>query len=348
MITEESLREQLVISVVESSQVSEARRKVTALAGRAGLSETKAGVCSLIASEMATNLVKHAKAGQLFVRLLKRASVPGVEILAMDRGPGMGNVSRALQDGHSTAGSSGTGLGAMVRMASEFDIHSHPGKGTVLVARIWKDHPPGTNDFLGVVSGVICMPMRGETVCGDAWLSESSGRRTLCAIADGLGHGPLAAQASSAAMASLFEHRDAPLVEQIELAHGVLRTTRGAAVGVAEILHDRGVIKFAGIGNIMAAVVQDGIARHMVSQNGILGHQMRHVKEFEYSWSASATLIMCSDGIGTRWDLNPYPGLMMRDASLIAATLYRDYERGTDDATVLVLKRSSRVNALDP
>jgi serine/threonine protein phosphatase PrpC len=233
-------------------------------------------------------------------------------------------------------------------MASEFDIHSKPGKGTVLVARIWKDHPPGTNDFVGAVSGVICMPMRGETVCGDAWLSESSGRRTFCAIADGLGHGPLAAQASSAAMASLFEHRDAPLVEQLELAHGVLRTTRGAAVGVAEILHDRGVIKFAGIGNIMAAVVQDGIARNMVSQNGILGHQMRHVKEFEYPWSESATLIMCSDGISTRWDLNPYPGLMMRDASLLAATLYRDYERGTDDATVLVLKRSSRGNALDP
>jgi anti-sigma regulatory factor (Ser/Thr protein kinase) len=332
----EAVREQRIISVVESSQVSEARQRATALAELAGLGETQTGVCALIASEMGSNLVKHAKEGQILLRALMHGPIPGIEMLSIDRGPGMGNVNRALQDGHSTAGSSGTGLGALSRVASTFDIHSKPGQGTVLVARVWKDHSPRRDTFLGTVPGVVRMPIPGETVSGDAWLFESSGKRTLCAVADGLGHGPLAAEASSAAMASLLEHRDAPLVEQIELAHETLKSTRGAALGIAEILHDRGIINFSGIGNIMATVLQDGVARHMVSQNGILGHQMRQAKEFQYPWSESATLVLCSDGISTRWDLTSYVGLMMRDASLIAATLYRDYGRRTDDATVLV------------
>ncbi len=83
---------------------------------------------------------------------------------------------------------------------------------------------------------------------------------------------------------------DAPLSDQIDFAHGALRSTRGAAIGIAEILHDQGLVKFVGIGNIMAAVCQDGTARHMVSQNGILGHQIGRVTEFQYPWSDSAML----------------------------------------------------------
>ena len=180
--------------------------------------------------------------------------------------------------------------------------------------------------------------MPGETVSGDAWFYNSSDRRTVCAISDGLGHGPLAAQASSCAIESLRTYGTSPLVEQIDRAHGALRPTRGAALGVAEILHDQGIVKFAGIGNIMAVVIQNGTTRNMVSHNGILGHHIARVTEFQYPWSESAILIMCSDGISTHWDLKSYDGLMSRDASLIAAVLYRDFTRGRDDATVLVFK----------
>ena len=114
----------------------------------------------------------------------------------------------------------------------------------------------------------------------------------------------------------------------------------GVEIAVAEILHDQQLVKFVGIGNIMASVYQAGGTRSMVSQNGILGHQIRRVTEFQYPWSDSAILVMCSDGINTHFDLNPYAGLAARDPSLIAATLYRDFSRGRDDATAVVLKQS--------
>ena len=318
--------------------MAEVRRKVTGLAGLAGLDETQAGICAVIASEMGTNLVKHAKEGQIFLRTLAHGSVQGIELVALDRGPGMANVGRALQDGHSTAGSSGTGLGAIIRMATEFDIYSMPGRGTGLVARIWNGGMPYGGKAQALRTGVINVAKPGESVSGDAWYAESSIRRTVCAVVDGLGHGPLAAEASILAVESMRAHHDASLSEQIDFAHGALRSTRGAAVGMAEILHDQGIVKFVGIGNIMAAVWQAGTARNMVSQNGILGHHMRRVTEFQYPWSDSAMLIMCSDGINTHWDLSLYAGLTARDPSLIAATLYRDFTRGRDDTTVMVLK----------
>ena len=337
MITEHREGEQFQFRIGESSQVADVRRRVTGLAGRAGLDETQAGICAVIATEMGTNLVKHAKEGEIFLRTVSHGSVQGVELVALDRGPGMGNVGRALQDGHSTAGSSGTGLGAIVRMATEFDIYSIPGRGTALVARMWNGVGPRADTAGAIRTGVINVAILGESVSGDAWYAESARRRTVCAVVDGLGHGPLAAQAAVLAIGSLREHHDAPLSDQIAFAHGALRSTRGAAIGVAEILHDQGLVKFVGVGNIMAAVCQDGTARHMVSQNGILGHQIGRVKEFQYPWSDSATLIMCSDGINTHWDINPYAGLAARDPSLIAATLYRDFARGRDDTTVIVL-----------
>jgi anti-sigma regulatory factor (Ser/Thr protein kinase) len=330
--------EQLHIPVRESSQVADVRRKATALATQAGLDQTHVGTCAIIASEMSTNLVKHAKDGEIFLRAVIDGSARGIEIVAIDRGPGIGNVGRALQDGHSTAGSSGTGLGAIGRMASEFDIHSLPGQGTGLVARIWNAAAPGLPRTQKALTGVVCLAKRGETVCGDAWLAESSGTRSLCAVVDGLGHGPLAAEASSLAIESLRQHPNAPLVEQIDFAHGALRPTRGAALGIAEILHDKNQVNFVGVGNIMASVYQDSQSRSMVSQNGTLGHQVRRVTQFQYPWSESAILVMCSDGINTHWDLKPYAGLSTRDPSLIAATLYRDFARGRDDTTVLVLK----------
>jgi hypothetical protein len=249
----------------------------------------------------------------------------------------MGNLNRALRDGHSTAGSSGTGLGAIRRMASEFDIHSIPGRGTVLVARLW-DNQRDRWETLPSVAGVISKAMNGETVSGDGWLYTSSERRTVCAIADGLGHGPLAAEAASCAIESLRTYSTTPLTEQIMRVHGALRAMRGAALGIVEIHRDKHIVKFAGIGNIMAVLLENGMSRHMVSLNGTLGHQIGRVTEFQYPWSEAAILIMCSDGISTHWDLKSYDGLMSRDPALIAATLYRDFTRGRDDTTVIVYK----------
>ncbi|ULA67060.1 MAG: Phosphoserine phosphatase rsbX [Nitrospira sp.] len=340
MITEQVDGDQFQIPVGESSRVAEARRKAVELAERIGLDETKTGTCAVIASEMGTNLVKHATAGEMFIRSVTQGAMQGIELVAIDRGPGMANVSHALKDGTSTAGSSGNGLGAMVRMAAEFDIYSSPGQGTSVVARVWNGTVSARQPPV-VRTGVIQTAMPGEHVSGDAWYSECTANRTLCVVVDGLGHGALAAQAAQLAVETFRTHAGASLTEQVDLAHRALRPTRGAALGIAEILHDHAIVRFVGIGNIMASICQAGDSRNMVSQNGILGHQIRRVTEFQYPWSESAMLVMCSDGINTHWDVSPYTGLAARDPSLIAATLYRDFSRGRDDTTVVVLKKST-------
>ena len=113
-------------------------------------------------------------------------------------------------------------------------------------------------------------------------------------------------------------------------------------MGLAEILHDQRLVKSVGIGNIMGALHLNGTTRRLVSQDGIVGHQVGRIKEFQYPWSQDSMLVMCSDGINTHWDVNLYQGLVERHPSLIAATLYRDFARGRDDTTVLVFKMVER------
>jgi hypothetical protein len=76
----------------------------------------------------------------------------------------------------------------------------------------------------------------------------------------------------------------------------------------------------------------------MVSHNGIVGHQMPRVREFEYPCPPDALVILTSDGLQTRWRLDAYPGLEAAHPALVAATLWRDHTRGRDDATALVLR----------
>jgi hypothetical protein len=123
--------------------------------------------------------------------------------------------------------------------------------------------------------------------------------------------------------------------------HGALRPTRGAAVAVARILAGERRVDFAGVGNIAGVIADDDATRRTVSHGGIVGHEMRKVQPFSYPWKPPATLILHSDGIGTAWRLEDYPGLSGRNPALIAAVLFRDHCRGTDDATVVVVKSAS-------
>lgn len=326
------------IAVTESSQAGHARRTAVALAARLGFSEEAQGKVAIVVSEAAKNLVAHAREGFILLRALYAGSHAGVELLALDKGPGMADVDRCLRDGYSTGGTSGVGLGAMRRMSTLFDIHSVPGVGTAVLAQLWADKPPPAT---GVVVGVVCVPMPGEEVCGDSWAVDHKTGLPLFLVADGLGHGPEAARASRAAVVSFLEQGSQGLVELLRGAHQELRSTRGAAVSIASL--DGAQLHYAGVGNIGAAVVSpDGGLQRLVSMNGTLGHQAPRMQQFSYPWRAESTLVMCSDGLATQWRLDGYPGLLARHPSLVAGVLYRDFVRGRDDATVLVAREVPR------
>jgi anti-sigma regulatory factor (Ser/Thr protein kinase) len=330
--------EQICVPVTESSQPAAARRAAVSLAQDAGLDESVVGHVALVVTELATNLVKHAKGGELLLRRLGAEGTEGLEVLSLDKGPGMSNVALSLGDGYSTAGSPGTGLGAVQRIAGEFDLYSQPGKGTVAVARILVSRRT-TSPYAQAV-GVVRQAKPGEAVCGDNWIVRWFADGWVCAVADGLGHGVTAADAASAIMEAV---RRAPTrlspVELVEASHLAARHTRGAALGIAVLDEAGSVVRFAGVGNIAAVILNGPQRRHLVSYNGIIGHDYRKISEFSYPWSPQSVLVVHSDGIATHWDFDRYPGLLARHPSLIAAVLYRDHVRGRDDATVVVLKR---------
>ena len=121
------------ILVRDPTQVGTARRAATNLATDLAFDEHDTARVALVATEMATNLAKHGRDGELLLRVVGGPPAGALELIALDRGPGIPHVGRALKDGASTAGSLGTGLGAIGRVATASDVYSTPA-GTVVVA----------------------------------------------------------------------------------------------------------------------------------------------------------------------------------------------------------------------
>lgn len=332
-----------VVNVVESSQIGEVRRLAAQLAASAELGATQAGRLALVVTEVANNLVRHATGGQMVLRVRHDGGRGGVELLALDTGPGIANIPRALGDGYSTGGTAGEGLGAVSRLAEDFDLYSVPGQGTALLARVWAGSAARTPvpEFL---IGAVCLPIAGEFECGDAWATERQARRTLIAVVDGLGHGPRAAAAAAEAIRVFQAHSDRSPAEILEAAHAALRPTCGAVMGVAEIRPEVGELRWAGVGNISGEIRLGEVSSHLVSHNGTVGHQLRKVQEFVHPWTAGCLLLLHSDGMATLRQRDRYPGLWGRDPSLIAGVLYRDCRRGKDDFTVLAARQGASLS----
>jgi hypothetical protein len=230
----------------------------------------------------------------------------------------------------------GSGLGAVARMSHEFGIYSHPGLGTALRTAWWAQRPRSLPT--AIEYGAICLAKTGESVPGDGWSVASDRGFLSVLLADGLGHGLQAHEAARAAIEVLAAHPEAEPEALVHACHAALARTRGAAMAVARLAPNAERGSFAGVGNIVARVEGSTANRHLASYNGTVGHNLHKVREFAFPWPAGALLVMHSDGLGTHWDLKGYPGLVSRHPALIAGVLYRDYDRGRDDASVVVLR----------
>jgi len=320
------------IAVSEASQIGEARREAAQLAADLGFDEAGAGRAALVANELASNLVKHAGGGEV----LLDGSTQGLDVLAIDRGPGIANLKACMADGYSTAGTLGHGLGAVKRLAQSLEVVSWPRLGTAILARLAR-REAGPLDFVDEI-GAVVIPKRGEEACGDAWSWYADGDDRVVFVVDGLGHGTEAALAAHEAVRQFQRSRREPADAVIQAVHAALKPTRGGAIAVARVDAAAASISFAGLGNIAAvAVGRDGRTRRMVSHNGTAGHNARKIQAFDYPFAAGL-LVMHSDGIDTRWSLDRYPGLAQAHPLLIAGVIYRDHARERDDATVVILR----------
>jgi anti-sigma regulatory factor (Ser/Thr protein kinase) len=325
-----------VVGVDNPTDAAEARRVADRAAGEAGLPEEDRARVALVVTEAATNVLKHAGGGRLFLRAVRRHGVGGVEMLALDGGPGMANVGASMADGYSTAGSSGTGLGAIRRNATEFDLHSVHGGGTAVLARVWPRRERVAAAALDI--GGLSMPKPGEDVSGDDWDAIAGPQGARLMVVDGLGHGPFAREAAEHALSVFRTGPDEAPTAVLVACHAALRSTRGAAVALAEVDLAARQVHFAGVGNVTAVVLGNGTSQHLVSVNGTVGHGTFRVREFAYTWPEQGLLVLATDGIQSRWSLEAHPGLADRDPALVAAVLYREYSRQRDDATVVVAR----------
>ena len=328
---------QLRMQVEDSSQVGDCRRAAQRLAELHEFDDTLAGRVGIVATELATNVIKHAGRGELLIQAIRSSGDVTIELAAIDRGPGM-QVERCMRDGYSTGGTAGNGLGAISRLSSFFDVYSAEGHGTVAVSRIEKQVRTGSVRAVAgkLEFGAICIALAGEIECGDTWRIAGNDGTVAMMVVDGLGHGPLAATAAQAAAVAFAQRPFDPPSETMQHLHHALSGGRGAAAACAMLSVANTKVAYAGVGNISGSLISAEKSRGMVSHNGILGAQLLRKQQFEYERGSGDRIVMHSDGMSARWSLQAYPGLFVRHAAVIAGVLYRDHARPRDDVTVLV------------
>lgn len=323
----------LQIACDDDSAVAEARRAAMTLADAVGLDELARGRLALVVTELGTNVRKHAGYGVFLLGRAPEDEGGGVDVFAIDQGPGMADVERCLRDGVSSAGTRGAGLGAVQRLSDVFDVFSAPQRGTVVFARVRRGAPQRqTFERIG-----LALRFPGEEVCGDAWVFEAEGERARFAVVDGLGHGVLAASAAAAVVRGFPADADEPQ-QWLEGAHRAARGTRGAAATVVFCDGKRGRATVTGLGNVAVRLVDPSGATSAVTMHGTLGHGTPRFRAQTYDWPGG-WVVVHSDGLSPRWNVTPDDPLWRQSAGVVAAVLWRDFHRQRDDATIFVCRR---------
>lgn len=307
---------------------------VVTVAQALGFSEERRNDLAIVTTEAATNVVLHARSGEMLICPGGMDGSYWIDLLAIDTGPGIRDISRAMEDGYSTIGTAGQGLGAIGRISDTSALHTAADKGTVYWSRFMQ------NEALSdPAMGVISVPLKGEKVSGDAYFALREKGRSLFMVVDGLGHGAGASEAAVEALAVVQASTQESAAEIILRAHDALKKTRGAAMSVAIVDHERRSLMYAGVGNIGATLTAGKAERNLISQNGTLGAVLpRAVQEYTYPVEQNAVLLMFSDGLASKASVTAYTGIQGRHPALIAGVLYRDFARKRDDVTVMVAR----------
>lgn len=322
----------------DRSYFSILKRDIHNLVSEAGFSDKRTSAIDIVVAEMASNLVKHGGGGEILVRMYSDDSNPYIELISIDNGPGMADPQRMMEDGVSTANTLGHGLGTIKRMSDFFQLYSLKDWGTILLSRVYKNEQPRTRKkpLAEIRQLVIAKP--GEKVSGDGAYCDLNENRLRLFLGDGLGHGPeahLAVQQAIAALAASNEDAPVDILRQLNIA---VKKTRGL-VGTAVVYDIKDKCwRVCGIGNI-ATRVHAVVTKNCMSYNGIIGMNIPNtLNEQEIKSERGQVVIMCSDGIKTRWELQKYVGIFRYDLSILAAVIYKDFARRTDDMSVLACR----------
>jgi anti-sigma regulatory factor (Ser/Thr protein kinase) len=335
----------LRFDVCDRADVGALRRLVREQARRLGATQEGCARAELVATELGTNLVEHAApGGWVLVRAMPPASL---ELIAADRGPGIADPAAAVAGRSRAPTGLGCGLAAARRAAAHFDLHSQAGRGTTVLAvvalagagqgrggALAGQRPGGVGHSWAGVSVGITEP------CGDAWAVTHDDQGFAVAVVDGLGHGAAASTAADAATAGFAADRGNP-ASFLARANAAMQGTRGGAATACQLLPGQGILRYVAVGNVNGCVLA-GSARHrLITYGGTLGLRDTPpvAQVLACPWPAQATLVVWTDGLHSRAaSCAMDAGLLARDPAVIAATLYRDHLRGSDDATVVIVR----------
>ncbi len=323
----------------DRSHSSVVKKEIHRLAEGLDLPRNRLAKVDIIVAEMISNINKHTPEGELLVKIFQdMQGRTGLELISIDHGPGIENLEEMLKDGKSSTQTLGQGLGAIQRLSDEFDIYSLPDWGTILLSRIFASQGKERKRS-AIAINTIMLPKKGEILCGDGWkISRNSFEYKLIAL-DGLGHGPEANKASKAAVDEFITIKQNTPGETIKILHQKIRGTRGAVGMVMHLNTLSNVLSYAGLGNISARIFGHEKNKSIISYNGIIGQSIPNsLHSNQVNLQKNETLIVYSDGLKSRWDLTHLPDILSHDGSIVAAALYKDFSRQTDDLLVIVVK----------
>lgn len=317
------------VVVILDSDVLKSQRLARTMATDLGFGEAEAEEAAIIASELSRNLLKHrALNGELILRHICRGEQDGMEIVSRDTGPGIADISQAMQ--RSSVGTLGIGLSGVRRMSDDFEISSEPGRGTVVAAVKWLKHP-GTK---GMHFSVMSRPMPGEDLSGDTWFIKHMAHAVIFGVIDALGHGRDAYLTSLVALEAVEENYREPLDVLIARCHESLRATRGVAMSICHIDYSERRMRHVGVGNVETRVYCTDRSIRPFCFNGTVGMRMERFRVLEYPYEEGEKIVMFSDGVSSRFEIEA--DKLCLSPQELANWIFRNFTREYDDATVLV------------
>ena len=342
----------LSLQIDNESDVGVCRRKAVSLASQMGFDDVKTGEVAIMVTELVTNVIRHGggKGKLVICQFCDAQEHQAIEVWCCDSGKGISNLQKVLKDGYTGKDSLGIGMGTIRRFSDEMEINpllDHDFRDTFFSCnplfknciRTIKYLPHkywvGINKNLEIGAVSRCKP--GELQNGDSYIVTHLGPGlSVAAVIDGLGHGSEANLASQLAREQIILKSELPVNALMQHIHNALQGTRGSTIGLLRLDTEARKLSFSGIGNIEGSLFTAEGKQNLLSYGGIMGHNMRTPRVFDFDFNPGDTVCMYSDGITSRWKFDEID--WTQNPQKIAENIINQFSRANDDATVLIIR----------
>ncbi len=327
------------IAVSDESDVVLAGRRVRRFLRESGFDEPSIQDIVLVVHELASNIVKHAGSGSIDFSLASDDQQDAIEIRASDSGPGIADIDQAVEDGYSTVGGLGGGLGSVYRLMDDVVIHTNgSAKSGVKIVATRGTQSPIAEDRPPIEVDAATRPQPGYEQNGDAFLIEHGTNWTLVGVIDGLGHGQAAHRAASTARQYIQSNSSRSLEDLFAGVEEACRATRGVVLFLARFDWDERAVRLGSVGNITVKVCDVSKSHHLVPRRGVVGGHAPTPAIDRWELYPMPVMVVQTDGISSNWNCDDFDWYVETQGRSTAGRLLRQYAKSDDDATVLVIR----------